>query len=132
MVKNVAQNFILWSLLIFVPLFSWAETKSLTKVKIGLNWKPDPEFAVFYQAHIDKAYEKNGIDAELIEGGAGTPTVQMVASGQIAFGVVSGDEVIVSRDHGSDVVAVYTVYDESPTCIMARTERNFKSLKELF
>ncbi len=42
------------------------------KIRLALNWKPDPQFGGFYAA----PYDKHGLDVEILPGGAGTPTVQ--------------------------------------------------------
>ncbi len=103
-----------------------------TKVKLALNWKAEPEFAGFYTAQINKIYEKNKIEAEILQGGAGTPTVQMVAAGQVDFGIVSGDEITLARANGADVVALFTVFQTAPYALMVREESGIKDIKGLF
>src|ERR1700684_3655251 len=71
------------------------------RIKLALNWKPEPEFGGFYAA----PYAKYGLDVDILPGGAGTPTVQMVGAGSVDFGIVSADEIILARSHGNDVVA---------------------------
>ena len=77
-------------------------TRPTEKVRLALNWKPEPQFGGFYAARFADLDKKNGIEFELIPGGSGTPVVQMVASGQFDFGIASADEVLVSRGRGSD------------------------------
>ena len=72
-----------------------------TKVKLALNWKPEPEFGGFYAA----PFKKHGVDVEILPGGAGTPTVQMVGAGSAEFGIVGADELVVARSKGNNVVA---------------------------
>ena len=103
-----------------------------TKVKLALNWKAEPEFAGFYTAQINKIYEKNGLDAEILQGGAGTPTVQMIAAQQVEFGIVSGDEVIIARSRGADVVALFAVFQKAPYAFMLREESPIADMKGLF
>lgn len=122
------------ALCLFVSNLSAADAPKLTlsKVKLALNWVPEPEFGGFYAAKIKGIYEKYGIDVEIIPGGAGSPTVQMVAAGKIEFAVTSGEEVIVSRARGADVIAVFSVYQKSPLAIMAHKERNLRSIADVF
>src|SRR5918993_515284 len=75
------------------------------KVKLQLNWKPEPQFGGFYAAQEAGSYKKQGLDVEVVPGGVGTPTVQMVGAGSVEFGVVSADEVLIARARGNDVVA---------------------------
>ena len=100
-------------------------------VKIALNWKPEPEFGGLYEAQRTGAFARRGLDVE-ITGGPGAPVVQMVTAGQVAFGIAAADEVMVARDRGADVVAVYATYQTNPQGIMVHASRNAASLAELF
>jgi len=101
------------------------------KLKLYLNWKAEPEFGGFYEAKRQGFFEKQGFDVELIEGGAGTPVIQMVASGAAEFGIAAADEVILSQDRGTDVVALFAVHQTSPQGILVHAERGFKNLAEV-
>lgn len=94
-----------------------------TKVKLVLNWVPEPEFGGFYAGREAGAFDKQGLDIEIMAGGAGVPVVQMVAGGQADFGISGADEVLTAKARGADIVAVFTVYQTSPQGIMARPER---------
>jgi NitT/TauT family transport system substrate-binding protein len=97
------------------------------RIKLALNWKPEPEFGGFYAA----PYSKYGLDVEILPGGAGTPTVQMVGAGSVDFGIVSADEVVLARSHGNNVVALFAVYQDSPAGIMAHASRNLTSIGDV-
>ena len=98
-----------------------------TRTKLALNWKPEPEFGGFYAA----PYAKHGLDVEILPGGSGTPTVQMIGAGSVDFGIVSADEIVLARSHGNDVVALFAVYQDSPTGIMAHASRNLTSIGDV-
>lgn len=117
--------------LVLLLLASAAQAEN-TKVKLALNWKAEPEFAGFYAAQVNKIFEKNKIEAEILQGGAGTPTVQMVASGQVEFGIVSGDEITLARANGADVVALFSVFQTAPYALMVREDSGIKDMKALF
>lgn len=102
-----------------------------TKVKLVLNWVPEPEFGGFYAAREKGNYDKQGLEVEIIGGGAGVPVVQMVAGGQADFGISGADEVLTAKARGADIVAVYAIYQKSPQGIMARPERA-KTLADVF
>ncbi len=106
--------------------------KELIPTKLHLNWKAEPEFGGFYTALINKYYEKNGLQAEVIQGGAGTPTVQMVATGQADFGIVSGDEILISRSNGAKVVGLFAVFQKAPYAFMLHADSKISSIKELY
>ena len=96
-------------------------------LKLALNWKPEPEFGGFYAA----PYSKYGLAVDILPGGSGTPTVQMVGAGSVDFGIVSADEIILARSHGNDVVALFAVFQDSPTGIMAHASRNLTSIGDV-
>jgi NitT/TauT family transport system substrate-binding protein len=101
------------------------------KVKLQLNWVPEPEFGGFYAAREAGAYTKSGLDVDIAGGGAGIPVVQMVAAGQADFGVAGADEVITARVRGADVVPVFAVYQTSPQGLMAHASRGAKNIADL-
>lgn len=102
------------------------------KVKLALNWKPEPQFGGFYAARFSDIDKKNGIELEVVAGGAGTPVVQMIASGQFDFGIASGDEIVVSRIRGIDLVALFATYQTNPQGVMTHAERGFENLADVF
>jgi NitT/TauT family transport system substrate-binding protein len=97
-------------------------------MKLALNWKPEPEFGGFYAA----PYAKHDLTVEILPGGSGTPTVQMIGAGSVDFGIVSADEVILARSKGNDVVALFAVYQNSPTGIMVHASRHLTSIGDVF
>jgi NitT/TauT family transport system substrate-binding protein len=101
--------------------------KSPGKIRLALNWKPDPQFGGFYAA----PYQAHGLDVEILPGGAGTPTIQMVGAGSAEFGVVSADELVAARSQGNDVVALFAVFQNNPQGIMVHASRNLGSLADL-
>lgn len=95
---------------------------------LQLNWKPEPQFGGFYAA----PFEKHGLSVDVREGGVGTPTVQMVATEQVPFGVVSADEVVLNRAQGGDVVALFAVFQTNPQGLMTRASRGFNDIGDVF
>lgn len=102
---------------------SAADAPAKTKAKLVLNWVPEPEFGGFYAARESGSYDKQGLDVEIMSGGASIPVVQMVATGQADFGISGADEVIAAKARGADIMAVFAVYQKSPQGIMAHPER---------
>src|SRR5438552_19157659 len=102
------------------------------RVKIALNWVPEPEFGGIYAAQVNGAFAKHDLDVNIQPGGAGAPTWQMVASGQTDFAVSSADEVVIARSRGADVVAIFAIYQTCPQGIMVHQSREFKSIEDVF
>jgi NitT/TauT family transport system substrate-binding protein len=123
---------LLLSLIILPGLAQAAEVAKQTALRFSLNWKAEPEFGGFYAAKLSGSFEKRGLNVEITEGGAGTPVVQMVANSKVPFGIAAADEVVLSQARGTDVVALFAVYQTNPQGIMVHPERGFKSLGDVF
>ena len=116
----------------FLPLLQAALlaacSKSPQKIRLALNWKPEPEFGGFYAA----PFANNGLDVEILPGGAGTPTVQMVGAGSAEFGLVEADELVVARPRGNDVVGLFAVFQDNPLALMVHASQKFTSIGDIF
>jgi NitT/TauT family transport system substrate-binding protein len=98
-----------------------------SKIRLALNWKPDPEFGGFYAAD----YAKHGLDVDILPGGSGTPTVQMIGAGSAEFGIIQADELLLARAQGNDVVALFAAFRNSPLGIMAHGSRKLESIGDV-
>lgn len=119
---------------LFAILTSWIlGTVTLgTPITIQLNWKPEPQFSGFYTGQVEGIYQKNQLEVRVEPGGAGTPTVQMVAAGKVPYAIVSADELVIARSRGIDVVALFAVYQTNPQGIMTRAARGFTDIRQIF
>lgn len=99
-------------------------------VAVALNWKPEPEFGGLFEALRTNAFAHLGLEVE-ITGGPGAPVVQMVTSGQVAYGVAAADEVVIARARGADVVAIFATYQTNPQGVMVHAGRGLDSLEAL-
>ncbi len=102
------------------------------RLTLALNWVPEPEFGGFYEAVRISAFDKRHINIELRPGGSGQPVVQMVAAGQVDFGIAAADEVLIARSNGADIVALFAAYQTAPTAILARKSLGLKTLTDVF
>ncbi len=119
-----------WPLL--VVLLTVTNVFATDKVKITLNWVPEPEFGGIYQAKEDGTFAKHNLDVEITPGGAGTPTWQLVANGKADFAVASADEVFIARSQGADVTTVFATYQTCPQGIMVHAARGLKTIADVF
>lgn len=107
-----------------------SSTKSAQKVKLQLDWVPEPEFGGFYAAREGGVFEKAGLAVEITAGGAGVPVVQMVATGQADFGTANAEGVLVARARGADVIPIFATFQTSPQGIMVHKARGAKTMAE--
>ena len=55
-------------------LISASSVFAAERVKLVLNWVPEPEFGGIYAASENGAFAKHNLDVQITPGGAGTPT----------------------------------------------------------
>ncbi|WP_224241447.1 ABC transporter substrate-binding protein [Hyalangium gracile] len=109
-----------------------AATPAPARMKLALDWVPEPEFGGFYAARESGAFSRHGLEVEVLGGGAGAPVTQMAATGQVEFGITSADQLLVSRARGADLVPLFAVYQVSPRAIMVHASRGFTSMGQVF
>lgn len=83
-------------------------------VKLRLKWIHQSQFGGFHTAEQKGFYEQNGIDVDIIPGGAESPSIIMVASGSEDFGVVGMGQLMEARAKGVPVVALMNIYRKNP------------------
>lgn len=116
--------------ILFMVACGLFQTAHAQELKLALNWKPEPQFGGFYAAQSGFAKEK--LNIKILEGGSGTPTIQMVAAGTAEYAVISGDELVIAHARGSkDVVALFATYQVNPQAIMTHSEKKYASIESV-
>lgn len=100
-------------------------------IRLQLNWLPDAQHGGFYAALDQKHFADAGIDVEILPGGPGTPAIPKVATGRCDFAIGNADQVLLARQQGADVVAVFAAMQNSPRCIMVHEKSGIRSFGEL-
>jgi NitT/TauT family transport system substrate-binding protein len=120
------------------PSISWSKslnqpTKAATArrdnpLRVALNWKAEPQFGGFYQALLNQ-----DVPLELIEGGSGTPTVQMLTFKKIDYAIVSAEEILISNDRNpqNPLVALFAAFQTNPQVLMTLESRGVKNISDL-
>jgi NitT/TauT family transport system substrate-binding protein len=103
----------------------------VAQVKLALNWVAEPEFGGFYAARDLGSFKRHGMEVGIQGGGAGVPVMQMVASGQVDFGIAGADEVLTARTRGVDVIPLFAVYQTSPQALMVHASRGAKGIQDV-
>lgn len=103
----------------------------LRKVTLQLNWYPEAEHGGFYAAKVNGYYEAEGLDVEIVAGGADVPVTQRVATGQVDFGVENADQVLLMRAQEADIVAVMAPMQTSPRCLVVHESDKVTSFGDL-
>lgn len=125
-----------YSLPLLLSLIFAAPMPLSATILLALNWKPEPQFGGFYEAERLGLFKKMGLNVSIIEGGSGTPTIQLLGAGKVDAAIISADELVMAYDRGSsDIVAVFATYQTNPQGIMAHRPTGATSkpgLKDLF
>lgn len=119
---------------LLLPLVAliWSARLLAEPLILALNWKPEPQFGGFYGAQFEGYYKDRGLDVKIIEGGSGTPTIQMLLAGQVDYAIVSADEVVIAHARGGDdIVALFATYQTNPQGIMTHASRGFETIEDV-
>jgi NitT/TauT family transport system substrate-binding protein len=118
--------------LVLLVTLLWSAQLLSKPLVLALNWKPEPQFGGFYAAQEQGYYSEHKLDVEIIEGGSGTPTIQMLLAGRVDYAIVSADEVVIAHARaGGNIVALFATYQINPQGIMTHTERGFESIEDV-
>lgn len=121
------------SLILFFVFLILEPSVAGAEIKLALNWKAEPQFGGFYAAEKNGEFAKANLKVKILEGGSGTPTIQMLATGQVDYAIVSADEIILAHDRGAkDLIAIFATYQINPQGIMTHSARNFKTIEDIF
>jgi NitT/TauT family transport system substrate-binding protein len=101
------------------------------KIKIVLNWFPEAEHGGYYEALVNKGYEKENLDVEILSGGPNVPVLQQVIMNRVDYAVVNADDVLNAVEGGADLVTIYAPLQTNPRCIMVHAESNIKQISEI-
>ncbi len=104
---------------------------SPVRITLALNWYPEAEHGGFYAAHVRGYYREVGLEVDIVPGGPGSPVPQRVAQGQVDFGVVNADRILLARAQETPIVAIMAPLQHSPRCIMVHAAAEIEDFKQL-
>lgn len=94
------------------------EPQELEKVRLGVGFIPNVQFAPLYVAQNRGFYAAEGLEVE-IEYGYENDFVTLVAQGKREFAIASGDQVILARSQGLPITYVMKWYQRYPVALAA-------------
>ncbi len=103
-----------------------------TRIRLQLDWVPEPEFGGVYAALARNRFAEEGLAVEVLKGGAGVAVPQLVASGQVEAGVMAADQLLAIRARGGALVAVYATFQVNPMSLMVHAAHPARSLEEIW
>lgn len=103
------------------------------KLRVGLGYLPDVQFAPFYLAQEGGFYAKENLQVEFQHGYA-TELYPLLAAGKLDFVVADAEDVILLRAKDAKATPfkyIMALYQNVPNALFSRVEKNIKSIKDL-
>ncbi|MBL4575062.1 MAG: ABC transporter substrate-binding protein, partial [Opitutaceae bacterium] len=101
------------------------------KITAQLDWVAEPEHGGFYQAEALGYFTEEGLEVEIIQGGANAYVHQKVASNTAQFGQSGSLSAILAISRGLPLVNVAAVFQDDPAVLMMHEENPISSFEDL-
>ncbi|MGL4608363.1 MAG: ABC transporter substrate-binding protein [Trueperaceae bacterium] len=100
-----------------------------TKVRVGLGYLPDVQFAPFYLGAVSGLYEAQGLEVEFQHGFV-TELYPLLAQGKLDF-VVGDAEDVMGLPPETSFKYVMAMYQKVPSALFSLAEKNIKTVEDL-
>ncbi len=127
---RLVKKLVLFGLLILLSSSLLASEKGFRKVRFGVSYIPNVQFAPIYVAQKKGFYAKQGLEVE-VEYGYENDFVALAAQGEREFALASGDQVILARSQGVPIVYVMKWHQRYPVALISSKTKNIKTVKDL-
>ena len=104
--------------------------QELAPVRLSLGYIPDIQFAPFYVGIEKGFFAERGIELTT-EHRQETEGAKLVATGELKFAVLSGEQVLLAREQGLPLVYVFEWYQQFPVAVAAKAESGIASPADL-
>lgn len=104
---------------------------AVISVKLALNWLPEPEFGGFYEGVLGGHYAAAGFDVEVVPGGPGAPTLELLGTGRVQAAITDAADLLVKRDRGLDVVGAWPAFQLNPQGLMVHTASGITAIADV-
>ncbi len=128
--------FIPFAVLVFSVFFmqtalAGSKTKQpLRKIRFGVSYIPNVQFAPLYIAQKKGFYAKEGLDVQLMYGYE-NDFIKLAAQGECEFAIASGDQIILARGQGIPITYVMKWYQRYPVALMIPASKNISKMSDL-
>ncbi|MET0887965.1 MAG: ABC transporter substrate-binding protein [Mycetocola sp.] len=107
------------------------ESGELTPVKLQLQWFAQAQFAGYYAALDQGYYEDEGLDVEILEGGADIVPQDVLAAGDADYAISWVPKVLGSIEQGANITNVAQIFERSATTQISFKDKNITSPADL-
>lgn len=100
------------------------------KIRVGLGYLPDVQFAPFYAGVVEGIYARRGLEVEF-QHGFSSELYPLLAQGRLEFVVADAEDVIALRAQGTPLKYLLALYQSVPNALFSRAEKNITSVRDL-
>lgn len=102
------------------------------RLRFATDWRAQAEHGGFYQALASGAYEKRGLNVQIIQGGPAVNVPQLLASGAVELGMGSSSFIPLNLvQEGAPVKAVAAFFQKDPQVLIAHPDPALESIADL-
>jgi NitT/TauT family transport system substrate-binding protein len=102
------------------------------RLRFATDWRAQAEHGGFYQALASGAYDRRGLNVEIIQGGPGVNVPQLLASNAVELGMGSNSFIPMNLvAEGAPVKAVAAFFQKDPQVLIAHPDPSLESIADL-
>ena len=102
------------------------------RLRFALDWRAQADHGGFYQALASGAYEKRGLNVQIVQGGPAVNVPQLLASGAVELGMASNSFTPMNLvASGAPVRAVAAFFQKDPQILMAHPDDALRTIADL-
>ena len=117
-------------ILISIVAFLFATSSFAKEVTLLMDWFPQGNQSGYWQAEFDNQYHKD-ITIKVKAGGPKVNTTQMVASGQVEFGLQGSDSVMMANAKGAGLKGIFVSLNHVPYTLVFHPNQGIKTVNDL-
>ena len=102
------------------------------RLRFATDWRAQAEHGGFYQALATGAYEKRGLNVQIVQGGPGVNVPQLLATGSVELGMGSNSFIPLNLvAEGAPVKAVAAFFQKDPQVLIAHPDEALTGIADL-
>jgi len=102
------------------------------RIRFATDWRAQAEHGGFYQALASGAYEKRGLNVQIVQGGPGVNVPQLLAAGAVELGMGSNSFIPFNLvAEGAPVKAVAAFFQKDPQVLIAHPDPDLTGIADL-
>ncbi|NJK80759.1 MAG: ABC transporter substrate-binding protein [Chloroflexaceae bacterium] len=111
----------------YAPRSEGAATDVAQLVTVGLDWTPNTNHTGLYVAQDQGYFAANGLDVEIVQAYESGSVEQLVAAGQLDFGISYQEGVTQARAEGLPIVSVAAIIQHNTSGFASRAEERIST-----